>query len=458
MAEPLSSISGLSSGIDSKALVEQIMLLERRPAMRLESTIDANTKKAAAFAQFKTLLAAFQTAAEGFKKGTGLSALSTTVAGTDSSGRALLAATASATSGAIAGSYQVEVKSLAAGQKTIGAPQSSASTALGLSGTVSLTVGGVALEGTLTIDPADTLTMVRDKINALSGTPPKVQATILSAGTTDQRLVLTGAQLGSPGAFAFADVSGTAGATLGLDAAPFLPAADASFVVDGVPMTRASNTVADAIAGVTLTLTSAEVGRTATINVERFPSAASDAAKTFVEAYNKVVQYVQALSTSTAGSPLKGDPMLRTVRAAMTQLVLDGGDGLPDDMSRLGSVGIQLQKDGTLSLNATMFSAAYASRQGDLTTMLADRGAALFARMDVFVATGTGMIDVRASVLTDRNAALSNRVSDIDSRLEKRRATLLAQYAKFEATLGRLKAIGDSLTSQLNGLNSGKDD
>jgi flagellar capping protein FliD len=49
-------------------------------------------------------------------------------------------------------------------------------------------------------------------------------------------------------------------------------------------------------------------------------------------------------------------------------------------------------------------------------------------------------------------------VSDIDSRLEKRRATLLAQYAKFEATLGRLKAIGDSLTSQLSGLNRGKDD
>jgi flagellar capping protein FliD len=89
--------------------------------------------------------------------------------------------------------------------------------------------------------------------------------------------------------------------------------------------------------------------------------------------------------------------------------------------------------------------------------MLAERGAAIVDQVDVFTATGTGMLDARTSALTDRNATLASRVSDVDSRLEKKRATLLAQYAKFEASLGKLRSIGDSLTSQLKSL-SGRDD
>ena len=458
MAEPLSSISGLSSGIDSKALVEQIMLLERRPAVRLESSIDANKKKADAFAQFKTLLTAFKTAAEAFKKGTGLNALSTTVSGTDSAGRALLAATASAATGAMAGSYQVEVQALARSQKSIGTAQASATAALNLAGTVDVAVGGAAL-GTLTLDGTESLTQVRDKLNTLAGTPPKFQATILSAGAADQRLVLTGTQAGSGGAFTLTDTAGTAAASLGLTGTPYQDARDATFVVDGVPMTRSSNTVADAIPGVTLTLSAAELGKTATVNVERFPSAATDAAKAFVEAYNKVVQYTQAQNVTTVTAmPLRGDSMLRTVRASINKVMLDSGAGLPADMARLGAAGFALQKDGTLSLDAEKFSAAYASRQGELSAMLAERGAAVVDQVDVFTATGTGMIDARSSALTDRNATLTSRVSDIDSRLEKKRATLLAQYAKFEASLGKLKSIGDSLTSQLKSLSSGSDD
>lgn len=460
MAEPLSSISGLSSGIDSKALVEQIMLVERRPAVRLENTIAANKRKADAFAQFKTLLGTLRTAAEAFKSGAGLSALSTTVTGNDSAGRALLAATASSTSGAVAGSYQIEVQTLARAQKTVGATQASASAALGLTGTVSLTIGGVATAAPLTLDPADTLMTVRDKINALSGTPPKVQATILSAGTADQRLVLTSAQPGSAGAFAFADVSGTAAASLGLSNAAYLPATDATFVIDGVPMSRTSNTVADAIPGVTLSLSAAEPGRTATINVERFQSAATDAAKAFVESYNKVVTFIQAQSGATVAGvapPLRGDGLLRSVRAALTESVVGLDAGSPADLARFAAAGIALQKDGTLTLDAEAFKAAHTTRQGELTTMLANRGTAMFDLVDSLTKTGTGTVDLRTTALSDRNASLTNRVSDIDDRLEKRRSVLLSQYAKFESSLGRLRSVGDSLSAQLKSLNSSRD-
>lgn len=458
MADPLTSFAGISSGIDSRALVEQIMLLERRPAVRLENTIEANKKKTAAFEQFRTLLATLKTAADGFKLGTGLSALSTTAAGSDSAGRSLVAATAAA--GAAPGVYQIEVQTLAKAQKTIGTAQASATDPLALAGTVAMSVGGVEV-GQLTIEATDTLATIRDKINALGGSSPKVQATILSAGTADQRLVLNGLQVGSTGAFAFADVSGTVAASLGLNNAPYQPATDASFLIDGVPMTRTSNVVTDAIANVTLTLSAAEIGKTATVTVERFPSAATEAAKGFVEAYNKVVAFVQAQSNAGAdGSmpPLRGDGLLRTVRGALTAAVTGVAADAPVDMARLATVGISLQKDGTLAFEADTFKTAYNTRRDDLVSLFEDRGTALYDVLDSLTMSGTGAIDQRVAMLSERNSALGDRVTDIDTRLEKRRASLLAQYAKFEASLGRMKSIGDALASQLAGLPKASDD
>ncbi|MDF1503724.1 flagellar filament capping protein FliD [Roseisolibacter sp. H3M3-2] len=460
MADPLTTITGLSSGIDSKALVEQIMLLERRPAARLETQIGLNKKKSDAFDQLRKLLDALRTAAEGFKTGSGLSAFTTSASGADSAGRSLLAATAG--TGAAPGTHQIEVKSLARAQKTIGAAQAAgAATALGLTGTFAMSVGGTEV-GQVTVEATDTLLQVRDKINALGGVAPKVQATVLTAGATDARLSLSGLQMGSAGAFTFSDVSGTLTSALGLNNAPLQGASDATFVVDGVPMTRTSNTVADAIADVTLTLTAAEEGKLATVTVERLPSAGVDSAKAFVEAYNKVVTFIQAQNLAAAdGSspPLRGDGLLRSIRGALTQTVI-GTAVAPaaTDLARLATAGISLQKDGTLSLDANAFKATYATRRDDLVKLFADRGTALFDQVDALTKSGTGTIDQRTAGLTERNQVMTGRVADIDSRLDKKRTALLAQYAKFEASLGRLKSLGDSLSSQLAGLNKSNND
>jgi hypothetical protein len=62
----------------------------------------------------------------------------------------------------------------------------------------------------------------------------------------------------------------------------------------------------------------------------------------------------------------------------------------------------------------------------------------------------------RASI-DEQSARLADRIGDVDARLEKKRQNLLAQYAKFEAALGRMKAVGDSMSAQFTGLlNSNK--
>jgi flagellar capping protein FliD len=64
----------------------------------------------------------------------------------------------------------------------------------------------------------------------------------------------------------------------------------------------------------------------------------------------------------------------------------------------------------------------------------------------------TGLIDQRESGIDTQSAALQARVTQIDARLDKKRTALLAQYSKFEASLGRLNALQSTMSAQFAGL------
>lgn len=460
MADPLSSFTGVASGIDYRTLVDQLIALDRRPADRMQATIAANTKRKDAFNQFQTLLTTLRTSAESLKTGAPLDTFSAVVQGNGTSGRALVAATTG--EGAVPGSFSLEVKARATAQKTVGTV-GFGTDALGLAGQFTLTPNGGAAK-TVTLEADDTLADVRDKINALTG-QTGLQATIVSGGPGDNRLVLTGTKTGEIGRVALADVApdpmpDPAPASL-VDAlgvrTPQTTANDSELVIDGqITVRRSTNTVNDAIPGVTLSLLEAEPGRTATLNVTRQASAATEAAKKFVEAYNAVQNFVKAQTAQ--GGALLGDSLVRGVRSQLSQIgVGQGASTLPPDLTSLGALGFSIAKDGTLSLDASKFDAAASSRLGDLKAVLADRMGAFSTYIDPIAQTG-GTLDTREQSLETSNGSLTARITEIDGRLEKKRAAMLAQWSRFEATLGKLNAIGDQIGAQLKGLTKSSDD
>jgi flagellar hook-associated protein 2 len=447
MADPLSSISGISSGIDFKSLVDQIITLDRRPAVKMQATLDANAKRKDALEQFRTAVTTLKTASDALKAGTPFDAYSTTATGSDASGRNVLAAAAAP--GASAGTYTVEVTRLATSQKTVASVgRTSSTTALGLDGT--LVVGGQ----NVVIAPTDTLAGIRDKLNLASGTT-NAQATLLSAKAdgTDERLVLTGTKTGLAGAFAIADDPGNATslvAALGLGAAPAPPAQDAALTVDGVSITRSTNSVSDAMTGVTLTLSA--LG-TSTVKVERHQPTATAGIQSFVDGFNKLVGLVKQ-QANTTGAPLARDALLRGTRTSLAEAVLGTSSTSPADLATLASIGLSMAKDGTLSLDSTKFQDAYDKRPADLKTLMTDRMTALSTVADAVAAPITGQVDQRESAMVQQNDALQGHIDDIAARLDKKRTSLLAQYAKFEATIGRLKSVGDAMSAQFTGLNN----
>lgn len=450
MAESLSSITGISSGIDSKALVEQIIKLERRPADRMQATIDGNAKRADALSQLQKAIETLKKSADGIADGSTLTGYSVSVSGQAANGRALL--TSSAGTGALPGSYQVRVLDLASTQKlTATTGQASATTALNLTGAFDLRRPDGTVVGSVDV-AGKSLADIRDAINALPASA-KVQATIVSTRSdgTDQRLVIGSTQAGAAGRFGLVATSGDPLTGLGLAAPLERPGTDARVEVDGVEVTRPTNTLTDVIAGVTMSLSTADQAATATVTVDRLKSAVHDAAQGMVDAYNTVQALVKA--QSGADAPLAKEPLLRSARAALSGVVLGEGAGLPAGAATLGSVGVSLTKDGTLQLDSATFDAAYDRGFDGLKATLANRATAMSALAQSLVAPATGSIARREQALTDMSASLTGRITDIDSRLDKKRTALLAQYAKFEASLGRINALSTNITTQLAGLN-----
>jgi flagellar hook-associated protein 2 len=194
MAEPIGSFSGLASGIQWRDMVDQIMAIES--SRKLTPVTDRQTaeqKRFDAWSSFSGLVSKFRDATKVLRDGSAFGTFKVNASASPTSGRALISATGSAT--ASPGSYTVEVTDVARANKLSGNIVSSASTALGLSGDFSINGRAVTLIAT------DTLSQVRDKINALNAgtTASGVSASVLSTGPSAQRLVLTSEASGAGG-------------------------------------------------------------------------------------------------------------------------------------------------------------------------------------------------------------------------------------------------------------------
>ncbi len=385
-ATPASAVTGIISGIDYRSLIDQIIQAESAPAIRLRDQEKKYNDQLKAFATYRGLLAAVQTAAATLQDGTafdGVSATTSAISGT----RALLSASGGRT--AATGTYRIEVTALAKAQKLGSTTFASMSTPL------ALTAGSFTLNGaTVTVDANDTLLSLRDKINNANtgASPSKVSASVLQVDATHFRLVLTSEATGQAG-MTFADVSGGIPQALGLTngsnviqpAAILVAGQDASFAVDGVPMTRTSNTITDAIQGVTLNLTAEETGAITMVTIEHSGEQAQKAMQAFADAWNKLIDFVKqqqtAPKTGTAAPALYNDGLVRSVSGTLSRTLLQTVGGAPADLSTAGLAGLSLGQDGKLTFNSTKFDAAFKGRLSDLRMLFSQVGSATDSRV-----------------------------------------------------------------------------
>ncbi|MEW5785215.1 MAG: flagellar filament capping protein FliD [Bacillota bacterium] len=342
----LFSISGLASGIDTAQMIEQLMQLERQPITRLQSGKQDLQAKMDAWRDVNRRLYNLQSRAADLRYQS-LYGQYRAVSG-DS---AVL--TATATSAASAGTYRVEVITLA-GAHSVAGYQAAAITgngvddsrsAIGLSGT--LTIAGQAV----TVADTDSLNDIRTKINTTADTG-------VTASVVDNRLILTRNETGAA-EMEIADSELSRALGLYVETEPgsevyvmntIREASNAVLRINNLEIERASNTVKDALEGVTLNLLSVGSGAI-TLTVQPDFDRVIKAVEALVEQYNSTYQFIREKTAVNVENETKGilygESNLNQVLFQLRRAVTAPVRGAAGDYRGLADIGITTVKWGS---------------------------------------------------------------------------------------------------------------
>lgn len=465
---PSITSAGIGSGLDIKSLVGQLVAAEGQPASQRFDREEAGIQaEISALGSLKGGLSDLVT------KLTSLQNLDTFATRKATSADTTVLS-ASASSAATNGNYAIEVVKLAQGQKLSSAGFAASTTAVG-GGTLTLTTGTGNFAVTIAAGQ-DSLAEVRDAINNApdnSGVAATLVTVDAAGGGSETRLLLTATAPGSSGAITVtaSDDDGNNTDAAGLSRLVYDPAGsgatnlneiqaaqDAQIKIDGQTVTRSSNTISDALDGVTLNLVAANAGSTVNVSVAVDTGAARAAIDSFVTSYNALSKTISAQSAfdSTTGQhgALLGDSTLRAVERALSRGLSATVGASGNSLAHLSDLGIAVQTDGTLSTDGTKLTAALS---GDLANVgqffggtdgfAVTLGAALkpYTEVSGIFDQRTGQLNNRVSDINDGRAALDRRMSALRDRLQR-------QFTAMDAIVGQLQATSGFLTQQLANL------
>lgn len=451
---------GIGSGLDVASIVSQLMAVERAPVTALEKRVSTQQSRLSVYGQIKGALSSLQTAAEALGKTDKFNAFKTTVA------NANLFSAASG-SGAAEGNYSVEVKYLAQAHKLASVGYASSTSNVN-TGNLTIELGSVA-GGVFTADAAKSFNIAIDGTNntlegvrnAINAAKKGVTATIINDGSaTPARLVITSNDSGASNTIRMSGVAG-------LDYEPVsntgslqqkVAAQDAQLTVDGIAISRSSNTITDIIPGVTLNLTKADLGNPTTLSVTTDSDKIKSNIEAFVKAYNDVNAMIKKqtaydANTKTAG-PLNGDSTMRAVTDRLRSIVVGSVDGATGGFSRLSDAGISIQADGTLKIDSTKLDAAIKDPTKDLSTLFGNAtgkvgiAAVLGNEIDAMLSVD-GLITNRTNGLNATIKRMNNDKAALETRMTRIEERLRAQFTALDSAMGSLNTTSQYLTQQL---------
>ncbi|HQV89774.1 MAG TPA: flagellar filament capping protein FliD [Nitrosomonas sp.] len=411
------SSPGIGSGLDVTGIVSQLMAVERRPLSALDSKEATQQTKLTAFGSLKGAVSSFQSSLAALaspEKFTGVAASITDTT----------LASVSATSKAVTGSHSMEIQTLAQSQKLKSANFATTGTTIG-SGTMTIQFGTYS-GGTFTLNPdkaAQSITIspnnsslagIRDAINLADA---GVTASIVNDGSGN-RLVIASEDTGLSNALKItttdADGNNTDNAGLSqlvydastggtTNLAETVSASNATLVIDGISISKASNKITDALEGVTLDLLKTNVGSTTTLNLTRDTASIQGAITGFVKSFNDLNKTITDLSKYNAetkqASILTGDSTVRSIQTKLRSAISDPLTSAGGGLSLLSEVGVSFQADGTLKFDSTKLSKVLSDPTKDVSTLFASVGKTSdslvsFVRAESDTANGTYALNI----------------------------------------------------------------
>lgn len=461
------TITGVGSGFDTQAIVKSLVDAERAPK---QSQINTQSQKAttqlSSIGKIQAALDAFRGALTSMGTDNSFSGLT----GTSSDEKV---ATMTANQGAANGSFSLIVNQLAMpsklSTKTFAGGQSTVVNAGTTATTLTITQSGKNFD--LSVPAGATLQQVRDSINSTFGTAG-LSANILT-DSTGSRLILTST---NSGVGSDLTMSGNSGIDTGYTvvSAP----QNAKYTIDGIAAESKSNSITDAVSGVSIKLLSLSPTVTAndpnttdplrtamTISVTTSTTALKSGVKGFVDTYNALLKAMNAetkVTKDAAGNSipatLTGDSTMRTLQSAIrNEFNALSGNGT---LKSLAQFGVTTDQDtGALSIDSKQWDKAVLTNAADINSIFSGKTgllARLTAATDAYAKPSTGILATRTTSLADSLKDLTKQQTDLDDRLTTMQDALTRKYTAMDTLVAQLRQQSNSILGTLNAISNSK--
>jgi flagellar hook-associated protein 2 len=450
---------GAGSGIDVNNLAQGLVDAEKIPQKeRLDAKIAQTEAKITGFSVVKFALSELKNAFGKLNDASDFSAI--VPANTQATA---FGVTASST--AEAGSYSIEVLQTAQAQRTASSSFGSNSQVLN---------GGAAFGLNLSIAGADPTT-----IEVSTATPDGVVKAINSAdlGVTAQIIntgsgftIVVSGQTGAQQSFTLSSDDGTGTGVAGLAFDTTLQsAADASFKINGLTVSRSSNTVNDVIDGVTLELFANTTGA-ARLDLNRDTTAIKSNIAGLVAAYNDFEDTLKILSDRSSeveefGGVLAGESLLRTIRNQVRDMLTRTSSTAGTTVQAARDVGLSIDRNGKLNIDesqldaalqnnfsevSTMFSAG-TNNQSKYSTAAAGLAGDAIHRIEKMLLS-SGAINTQSLSAASQVKQYQTKLTELEERMDKLLNRYIKQFSVMESIVGSSNTMRESLKSTFEGM------
>lgn len=455
---------GSYSGMD-QSVIDKLMAVEKRPLTLMTQKKSAIESQKSAW---KDVMSRLDNLMEKLKS---LSKEETYYSRTLSSSDSAKLSVSGGTD-APAGSYEVKITRLATRSTLTGTPmtEKNPDVALGLSGSLTLSTSETST-ATIQIEANQSLRTIVRSINRQS------QASGVEASVIDGRLVLSAANYGSQAITAESTDNGVL-ENLGLQEGNLSLGLQSQFSVNGHEMVRETNTITDAVLGMTLQLKSATgESEFLEITVTEDQDKAVEAFKAFVEQYNSTVSFLKTQTAAgtkeVAGSQgkLYGENALVRLQSALRQAITSNFTETASGMINLSEIGLTTaDREGTLKLDDAKFRKAFAENPQSIHQFFSDTVEEPSAEGPVLTKVGMGVqlealvlafTDKSKGTIAGKNQTIERAIRDLNRRMEafeekmlKKEAYYVDMFSKLDVALQKSEAQANWLSAQLGGMQS----
>lgn len=465
---PLINFAGLASGIDSNALIDAVSAATRKQRVtpkqdkidELVGTNEGLEELRDKLNSLKALARSIGTLAGGPVAKTGTSSNESV-------------ATASVSNGALNGSYSLTVSQLARNATySFDYNYTSASDTVSSVNdgdpaspdrTVTFSIGNTSPE-TVNIVTTSTMT-VSEFVSAFNDASTKAEASLVQIGTGQYRVMITTNETGTDQGEITSVTRGASysGAKLNPASATHNAAQDSQFTISGISgtITRSTNKVSDIITGLTFNFVSTG---SSTISVSDDVETSTSTVSEIIDSYNEIVKYIAENNTITReenGKDIENvfgklattrtdDTALSTLRETIASTLYSGGS----EVRILPDLGITTERDGTLKFDEDKFASALSNEPSSVSELLKGFGDDLGNTGGVidFMIRFNGSIDTSVNANKTLVTSLNDQIAQAEAAIAKTEEATRAQFARLEATIGRLQQQQQSLTSALSSL------